>query len=245
MQFRIINKVLFPIAGILLGVVCATPAFARNEVGPREGLPGRRVSGGSRQPIEACVVGSAPLAALMPESNLTWATDASSTLWFYLPEVASSQQLEFQLYDASGKVYETALAAPQASGLVGVDLAALAQFDNAPRLRSGTAYRWTFAVVCDPDNRSEDHWVSGWVEWVENGSVRDSGAQDWALSIDEFATQAQLAPQLATLMVEWQTLISTVGLEQVIPAHLTAVPVTLEPTAPIVSSYRSRQSSED
>jgi len=156
-------------------------------------------------------------------------TDSTSTLWFHLPEVAPSRQLEFKLYDDSNQLYKTQLAVPQSAGLVGIDLAHLMRTADAPALEVGNVYRWTFAIVCDPENRAEDHWVQGWIEPTEAPA---SPAENWLLSMDAFAQLAQSSLQSGELVDQWQNLVSTAGLAQVIPEQLSRAPIVLQPAQP-------------
>ena len=234
MQFRLFHRFLPLTVSVLLGALVTSPVLARNASGPRDGLPGRRVSGGSRLPVAACVVDSEPLVALVPETNIALVSETASTLWFHLPEVEPSRQLEFKLYDTYGQVYKTELTMPETPGLVGVDVGALARTTDIPTLEVGQAYLWTFAIVCDPSDRSEDHWVRGWIEPVAADVTVDD--QDWLVAVSEFIQQAQLSPQTATLRNQWQGLIESAGLEQTMPATLARAPITLEPTFEVIES---------
>ncbi|MEO0756505.1 MAG: DUF928 domain-containing protein [Cyanobacteria bacterium J06648_16] len=237
MQLRIFRTALLLQVGLCLGLSVASPALARRvqASGPREGLPGRRISGGSRLPDMACVAGSEPLVALLPESNLGLSTEAMPTLWFYLPETEPSRLLEFTLYDETGRIYATYLTPPATAGLVGVDLDTLSKATAVPTLTKDSVYRWTFSIVCNPNNRSEDYWVQGWLQQIELNESVENTDQQWLAAVDTAANRPQVAIPDADITSRWQALIQMAGLDQAISMPLVRQPVTLQPASVEIS----------
>lgn len=135
----------------------------RNNV--RQGLPGRRISGGSRSPSTACLTTpSQPVVALMPKSNLGITLSERPTFWFSLPAINPDRTLEFGLYDQSGElIYQESF---NASGKAGISSLSLP--NTFTSLSAEKDYRWYLSVVCDPDSRSEDLVVTGWIRRVQS-----------------------------------------------------------------------------
>jgi len=104
------------------------------------------------------------LRALVPSTGYGLTVAAAPTFFFYVPETVELP-IEFTLLTAEGDViYQITFTLPKEAGIVPIDLAALT---NSVSLQVGQLYYWFFAIVTDPEDRSGDHLVSGWVERVE------------------------------------------------------------------------------
>lgn len=136
--------------------------------GLRQGLPGRRISGGSRSPAASCLrTPDQAVVALMPKSNLGLTLADRPTLWFLLPAVSPDKQLELGLFDSKGDlVYQKTIQAPDSAGLTGFSLP-----DTIAPLTPGENYRWYLSVVCNPGSRAEDLYVTGWTSRVSPDST--------------------------------------------------------------------------
>lgn len=127
-----------------------------------EGLPGRRVAGGSRGP-EVAIAGK-QLTALVPENNLSLTLAAHPTLFFYVPKFAKPQVVEFVLNDSNDQlVYEKTFTISGNSGIMSVTIPTSA----AKPLEIGQNYRWFFSIVRNPDDRAQDSSVEGWLKRVQ------------------------------------------------------------------------------
>ncbi|MEM6451418.1 MAG: DUF928 domain-containing protein [Cyanobacteria bacterium P01_D01_bin.105] len=133
----------------------------------RQGLPGRRISGGSRSPNTACLATpNQPVVALMPKSNLGLTLSERPTFWFALPAISPDRMLEFGLYDeAGGLIYQERF---NASGKAGISSLSLP--DTFSPLSAEQDYRWYLSVVCNPESRSEDLVVTGWIRRMQADS---------------------------------------------------------------------------
>lgn len=208
-------------------IISSAPVFASTQgANLRQGLPGRRISGGSRSPSTACLITpNQPIIALMPEDNIGLTLSEHPTLWFSLPAVSPDRNIEFGLFDQAGKmVYEETLVASGEAGLTHLQLPA-----TATPLEVNKNYRWYLSVVCDPQSRSEDLFVTGWIKRIQPDSEvseqlihatdqeRLSLYEASALWYDELTTLITLrrndptAPELAQ---RWNTLLNSVNLTQ-------------------------------
>jgi len=217
----------YAVAGVTALGVMSEPAVASTQgIGVRQGLPGRRISGGSRSPSTSCLATpDQPVIALIPEDNVGLTLSEHPTLWFSLPAVSTDRNLEFGLFDQTGEtVYKKTL---EASGEAGLTQLRIPETE-AP-LEVDKSYRWYLSVVCNPQSRSEDLFVTGWIKRVQPGQeisqqLTHATAQERlslyetsALWYDALTTLIELrrnnptAPELAQ---RWDTLIDSVNLTQ-------------------------------
>ncbi|MEO0456891.1 MAG: DUF928 domain-containing protein [Cyanobacteria bacterium P01_A01_bin.114] len=225
------------LAAVILGMGSPAPSLAmtKSEDTLRQGLPGRRISGGSRVPSDACVTDQQPLMALVPDENLGLTSEASPTFWFSLPTVDASKSLEFGLFDENGaQLYQTMLSASGKAGVIGIDLGEL---EGAPALRVDQNYRWSLSIVCNAQNPSENLWVDGWVRRIELPSSVTSRLPQtpprhqsevyleaglWHEGLTQLAQQVSWSrtdpngpsPSGSTAETQWQTLLESIDLAQ-------------------------------
>lgn len=129
----------------------------------RQGLPERRVAGGSRS--QTCLLDRHNLTALMPKNSLGLTASASPTFFFYLPPTTETQSVEFVLRDANDNlVYETTFAVRNKSGIISFTLPDSTKLNY---LKNNQNYHWYFSLICNPKNRSQDMVVEGFVQRVE------------------------------------------------------------------------------
>ncbi|MBP0015055.1 MAG: DUF928 domain-containing protein [Roseofilum sp. SBFL] len=116
---------------------------------PPPGLPSRRESAGSRTgcTMKAETGGEyQALSSIMPRHSFGLTTQASPTLYFYVPP-NQSEVVEFALEDETGnEVYKVGLSLKQQSGLVAVNLADL---PNSPSLEVNQVYVGYFQLNCN------------------------------------------------------------------------------------------------
>ena len=213
---------------VVLGAVCFSPtiAQAKEEEPVRQGLPGRRISGASRLPTSACAQNSEPLVAIIPENNLGTTAVAEPTLWLSIPDVASPKQLEFYLFNAQDEIiYQTDFTVEPTADLVGLDLGTMA---GAPKLEISQRYRWAASIICNPNNRSENISVEGWVDRVEASTPEGRGL--WYDRLGVLVEQLQQQPQNQDVLSQWHTLMASARLDQIVPLTVDANSVDLAPT---------------
>jgi hypothetical protein len=233
---RILKLSLALVGILLLGTPTTSYASSQQNRGIRQGLPGRRISGGTRVPSELCLEDTRPLVAVVPESGLSLTAAAEPTLWFYLPAINPSRQLEFSLFEQSGElIYQTQLQVPDSPGLVSVDLTKLSQ---TPTLKVQENYRWSLAVVCNSQNPSENLWVDGWVQRVEPSPALATESETtpvaavpqlyleaglWHEALSALVASTQSHPEDPAVQRQWTHLLESIHLNQVI--GLPPVPV--------------------
>lgn len=187
--------------------------------------PGNR-QGGTHRGTGVCPAGLS-ITPLMPPSNIGLTTEDAPTFFVYVPK--TSAKVEFTLLNEKEDdvVYETSLN-PVKQGIIGVSLPAPGE--GRKMLEVGKRYVWSFSMICDPNDRSADLVVKGWVQRVEpqptlktNLETSDARAR---LSIyanngfwyETLATLAELRrsqPEDQKLATEWTQLLQSQGLEAI------------------------------
>lgn len=143
----------------------------------RQGLPGRRMGGGTRNPAMAAYNDQTPLAALIPETVLSVTTAARPTLLFHLPIVGNTQTVEFVLYNSEDELlFQTQQSVSGQPGIVSVDLSAEPELSP---LLVNEPYQWFFSIVAE--DRAHDISVDGWIQRV---------------ALDEWLQQQAIAPDV-------------------------------------------------
>ena len=155
-------------AGLLLAL--GEPGLANsqnvNTRNVRQGLPGRRISGGSRSPRTACLIDNADtennqkVIAIAPEDNLSRTVMARPTFWFALPAVNTDRSIEFSLTSQDEEViYAQTFQPTGKAGLTAISLP-----EAAPELEDNQTYKWHLSVVCDRASRATDLVVWGQIK---------------------------------------------------------------------------------
>ncbi len=236
------------LTGLLCLNVVAMPGaaggFDTPEDGPVQGLPGRRLGGGTRGPE---LLGNGEhklLVALMPETNLAVTTAAYPRFLFHLPPAHESRAVEYVLRNAADQlVYETTFAVDSTSGLVSIDLA---DVEGLAPLVINENYHWYFSIVSD--DRAQDISVDGWTrrvdlstwlaeqtempdlaarleaaEPLEQARLLYQDAQLWHDAAVILADLQQAEPQNEAITAEWLELLQAVNLTDFIPVSMHSV----------------------
>lgn len=161
-----LRKTAAPLAAILLLGFSSTtwlaPALANSTTSLRQGFPGRRVGGGTRG---NCPAMQGRLTALIPQTNLWITTSDQPKVFFYLPQTNTTQKVEFVLVDENVvEVYKTTFDISGEAGIVSVDLPT--QLDGTA-LTADKNYFWSLSMICDPEDRSGDIVLEGWIRRIE------------------------------------------------------------------------------
>ncbi|MEG4987149.1 DUF928 domain-containing protein [Microcoleus sp. BR0-C5] len=163
---------------------------------------------------------------LIPESNIGLTLTESPTFFVYVSQPAA--QVEFILLNAdeSEVVYETTLKNDKA-GIVGVSLS---EKDKTKNIEVGKRYVWSFALACDPLERSGDYIVKGWMQRIEpQANLKNDLANPdpmakvmayarngiWYETLATLAEMRRLAPNDSRLTTEWTQLLQSQGLESI------------------------------
>lgn len=154
----------------------------------RRGIPGRRMGGGTRK---GSVFANAfdSLTALTTPDPVSITTASHPTLMFYVPKMASANNVEFVLRNGDDElVYETTFLLDSDAGLVSVDTA---EASDMAALSLNEDYQWYFSIVPDLDDRANDV--------VVHGSIRRVDQAKWlAQQLSDADLTADLNEQLAT-----------------------------------------------
>ncbi len=151
------------VAALLIAVAVSgtiSPAQAQFSSPPGQGTPKGTAGGGSR-PIDpsACFLSTdrreVPR-AMAPTNTVGLTSQANPTVWVYVPDT-KAKTLEFSLVNQEQEgIYQVNLPI-NTPGLVKVTL-------PANVLQAGKPYYWSVALVCNPDQRTDD--------WVVGSSIR-------------------------------------------------------------------------
>lgn len=241
------NRTFTAILTTLLILSCI-PQQVLAQKASREGLPGRRVGGGTRG---ECPIEAKRLTALVPENNLGLTVADYPTFFFYVPKSPMPTTVEFVLLDDSDRqVYETSFMTLGTEGVINLSLPPNA---GLPPLTIGKNYHWYFSVVCNPVNRAEDIFVEGWVQRVEldpilaikldKASMQErvnlyAAAGLWHEAITTLTNLRRDRPNDPTIIANWIQLLQSVELDTIAQEPLFNYQ-TANPLVKPLSSYRS------
>jgi hypothetical protein len=205
------------------------PSIAVKFIPPQQGLPGRRVGGGTRGP--QCLVANGDLTsvvALIPQTNLGLTSGEKPTLYWYLPKPGSATVAEFQLYDTdisgveSNLIHQAQIPLQKKAGIVSLEI--------PTPLKVNQTYYMALSVVCNPSRREQDIVVDGWLRRVElNSSTTQQLAQAspsqkltlmarqglWFDVLAALASLRSAQPDDAVVNSDWQELLDSVGLKAI------------------------------
>ena len=130
---------------------------------PDRSAPRSTAGGGSRPTDSRCMLDDASnlrAMALAPQTFVGLTQQANPNLWLYLPtsEANEAEFVEVSVFDEqlNGLTqFEVSLNTP---GFLAIDLS------QHITLSTGLTYYWTAAFVCNPNRRTEDWVVGGWIK---------------------------------------------------------------------------------
>ena len=218
--------------------VLAMPSTAnRNNASPRQGLPGRRISGGVRE--GNCFRDfDQSLVAIMPRNNLGKTISARPSFWFSVPATLGEKTSEFLLIDELGEiVYGTQVKVSGEQGISEFQLPA-----SATELAVDKTYTWTFSIGCTD---SSQFVVKGNVQRVavpnsvkqrlEVASPEEKvalyGSTDlWHEQVTTLVNLRRSDPANADFQMEWAELLATTGLISHVSGNIASAMSTAENT---------------
>ena len=216
------------VASLLLSLGISSPSFANNvsSDGVRQGLPGRRISGGVRMepPADSCFSDfNQSLVSIMPRNNLGTTSESHPTFWFSMPETSGEKAVEFQLMNESDDLIYTAQVNVS-------DAAGLSEFklpDSAPALAMNENYKWVFSMACNNGSRSPVLALQGWVRRVEiaadvSAQIMAASPEDqialyrsaglWHEQISTLLNLRRQSSEGMALQIAWSDLMASTGL---------------------------------
>ncbi|NJK61465.1 MAG: DUF928 domain-containing protein [Synechococcaceae cyanobacterium SM2_3_1] len=126
---------------------------------PERGMPGNREGAGTRGCDQADQ--DLTLTALLPSNHLGLTAQAQPTFFWAAP-AAPEQFLEFNLNDAE----ENVLYSIRIPGFAQASIGSVTLPQDIS-LQVDQLYHWYVALICDPQSRSADIVVDGWIKRVE------------------------------------------------------------------------------
>lgn len=230
-ELAISNRLTASIVPQYISVHQSTQLKQRNPPPPPRKNPGSSAPGGRRDPT-ACpqdggtaITGSI-LTALSPANRPGLTLAERPTFLTYVPKT-SAKTAEFSLRKRNGSgVYRTTFVLATTPTIVSVSLPS-----QAPPLEIGQQYTWSFAVVCNPNDRVDDRFVTGTVQRTELDSTRlrqiqqalpqnrVSLYQKAEVWYDALATLFELRrtqPNDPTLRAVWRDFLQTGGVDSMI-----------------------------
>ena len=181
--------------------------------------------GGTHRGSKLCPAGLS-ITPLVPPTNIGLTLTESPTIFVYVPQ--TSAKIEFTVLNDKEEevVYEKTFKLDK-SGIVGVTIPAKG---NNKSLEVGKRYVWSFSLVCDPEDRSGDLVVKGFVQRIEplatlksdlanaDQMTRLNAYAENGIWYETLATLAQMRRQTpgdARLTAKWTQLLESQGLESV------------------------------
>jgi hypothetical protein len=218
---------ILPVAGVIPNEVNGVSGFssASFEPPPRKDAPRNGTAGGgSRTDSLVCAssIQTKALTALSPGKHVGLSHDKHPVLFVYVPKT-KAKVAEFSLFDEKmNGIYQTNISLADSKGLIAIKLP-----DSAPSLLKNKPYYWSFALACNPEDRTEDWVVGGWIEYkqlsqnLQNQLSKASVVQRVSIYArngywyDAVATMIELQnqePQNSQLTQTWRELLTSVGL---------------------------------
>ncbi|MEH2248948.1 DUF928 domain-containing protein [Nostoc sp.] len=201
-----------------------------------KGAPRQATGGASRtgtyylNPSTVEAKGPTALIALLPQSFYGTTVSERPTILVYLP-ASNAQEAVFSLKDEAGNMqHQMNISVVGKTGVIAIKLPA-----DAPALTVGKNYQWFLALKLDGQLSPSTPYVDGWIERIqpsadlattmqqENGLKRATGFGKNGVWYDCVATLAALhtaQPTNATLSKQWEELLSSVSLKEIVTAPL-------------------------
>ena len=237
-----IPNIFLAAAPVALGfsfMAASVEAFPGYRPAPR-GIPNVRVSGGTRSAVASSCINDpqAPqLTSIFPDDDLGYTTDSYPAFQWYMPSNNASH-VEFNLYEVVSEdegifqpVYQTAFVPRSTAGIATLQLPEAVGL--AP-LNGGNYYYWSVEVYC-PDDMTAVMMAEGFVELLTPDSAlaaelaNSEGVSRAAIAAENslwFDTTRALTEHLQTqpndrqAIESWQTLLESIGLENIADAPL-------------------------
>lgn len=190
--------------------------------------------------IAECLKGQLPLTALIPESQLGLTTVANPTLFFYVPQT-SAPELELIVQNENEQeIYQQKYKPSNKSGIIRLHL-------PVNSLAVNKQYKWTFSVICNPADKTQNKFVAGVIQRVlpnpnlarklpqatkKERAALYAEAGIWHDTLTTLAQLRYLTPNNQELASEWTGLITGKGVglnQQIAQQPLIYAPEVLKP----------------
>lgn len=191
---------------------------------PGNGKPNDTVGGASRDagicPQDAVNPGPS-VTPVMPSNHQALTVAEHPTFFVYIPQTSAQKALFVLRDDNEDYYYKTTLPMPSKAGVVSFKLPA-----DAPALKSGKNYKWSFVLMCSAEIRPDSPWVEGQIQRIEpnstNGTLDNLSPLEraavygkngiWYDTLASLAEERRSQPENSTLAADWENLLKSVGL---------------------------------
>ncbi|MEB3220214.1 MAG: DUF928 domain-containing protein [Nostocales cyanobacterium 94392] len=194
---------------------------------PNRGRPPATADGATRG---GCEKKNQPITPLMPKEKLGLTFNERPTFYWHISE-SNTQAAEFLLLDDNDDlVYEANLTLPKKPGIFAFTLPS-----EAPGLKSNKQYHWYLSIKCSSEETDDTVTVEGWVERTKPNLATQiklnklepkyrsqiyADAGIWHEAMRNVVQQRCINPYDSTIMLYWNQLLTSVGLNQVVSESL-------------------------
>lgn len=194
--------------------------------------PGKRVPGGTRNPLGSCQQTNPPITALMPENSQGKTISEHPIFWFYIPYTSEEiTSAEFSLNDENeNNIYRISFKVSQKPGIISIPSPPEPKYF----LKPDQYYHWYLEIKCKSNQNSTsdivvnqsskpDIVLEGWVQRITFNPTSEPNfitPEIWYDFLTQVAQRRLNSPSNSTLNNEWTTLLKSVGLEQIAPEPL-------------------------
>ncbi|MEH2057443.1 MAG: DUF928 domain-containing protein [Nostoc sp.] len=201
-----------------------------------KGTPQQATGGASRvgtyylNPSIVSATQPAALIALLPQNFYGTTVSERPTILVYLP-ASNAQEAVFSLKDEVGNMqHQMTIPVAGKTGVIAIKLPA-----NAPALAIGKNYQWFLAVKVDGQLSPSTPYVDGWVQRIQPSAELATAMQQqdalkratalgkygvWYDCVATLAATYTAQPNNATLRQQWEELLSSVSLKEIITASI-------------------------
>jgi hypothetical protein len=170
------------------------------------------------------------LTALVPLNSYTKTTQKYPTFFFSIPpELAQvqGQEVEFVLQDDKyNELYKANYKLGGSSNIVSINLP---EYSGLKPLEVNKNYRWSFAIVCDPNDRAGDYFTDGLIRRVALSNQDNQGTsvtpdqqfqtyfdnQIWQDALNNVIVRQRANPNDAVALAQWKQLLKSLSLENI------------------------------
>ncbi|MBN3951636.1 MAG: DUF928 domain-containing protein [Nostoc sp. NMS7] len=208
-----------------------TPAAGKGT--PQQGSGGAsRVGTYYLNPSTVSATEPAALIALLPQNFYGTTVSERPTILVYLP-ASNAQEAVFSLKDEAGNLqHQMKIPVAGKTGVIAIKLPA-----NAPALTVGKNYQWFLALKLGGQLSPSTPYVDGWVQRIQPSAELATAMQGqdalkrattlgkngvWYDCVATLAAVYTAQPNNATLRKQWEELLSSVSLKEIVTANLLA-----------------------
>ena len=192
-------------------------------------MPQRRKPAASRPFNSQCNFDPQQLTALIPQDLVGVTATNEPTLFFSVPEISATTEIEFVLRGPNDKLVQTKTFQGQGkAGIMSLKLPRVAKVSTA---NAQGQYHWYLSVICNPEDRAYDVVVEGLLQPIELASTVKQKIetatldeqvklyqdhQIWHERLNTLAELKRSRPHDSTILQLWSDLLKSVNLDPMI-----------------------------